>query len=72
MLAQITGSVYDKEFCGGIVLKDDKVTEAPPLLRFLVGKTRDQVRKVCQDRSWSVRVVSLDPGDQNGSSSRGP
>jgi hypothetical protein len=60
MLAQITGKAYDKEFCGGIVLVDDRVTEAAPLLKFLVGKTRSQVRKICQGYSWSVRVVTLD------------
>ena len=58
LLAQITGVAYDKAFCAGIVLVDDKVTEAAPRLDFLVGQTRDQVRKVCQEKSWSVRVVS--------------
>lgn len=73
MLAQISGKAYDKEFCGGIVLENDRVTQAAPLLGFLVGKTRAQVRKICQGYSWSVRVVSPDAQEnQDGASTSRP
>lgn len=66
LLAQISGESQKGEyFCGGISLKDDVVVEAAPLLGFMVGKTRAQVRKVCQDFSWSVRVVCSNAPEEN-------
>lgn len=40
MLAQVTAP----HLCAGIVLRDDVVVEAAPILRWMVGKSRDEVR----------------------------
>ena len=53
MLAQITAP----HFCAGIVLADDEVVEAAPILRYMVGWYRDRVRTYCNSKGWKVRVV---------------
>lgn len=53
MLAQITSSY----FCVGIVPVNDRVTEAAPIVWWMVGKTRDQVRAHCVAKGWTVLVV---------------
>lgn len=56
ILAQITA---DKpRFAAGIVLWDDKVIEAAPIVRrALKGKTRAFVRQYCQAKGWKISVV---------------
>ena len=46
-------------FCG-IVLWDDLVVEAAPIVHYMKqGKwTRDQVRAYCAKKGWTVSVVS--------------
>jgi hypothetical protein len=53
ILAQITGP----HFSAGIVLQDDYVVEAAPILRYMRGWRRDRVRRFCVDKDWDVRVV---------------
>jgi len=46
-------------FCAGIVLWDDTVVEAAPVVRYMAKKhwSRAQVRRYCADRGWKVFVV---------------
>jgi hypothetical protein len=55
VLAQIKG----EKFTAGIVLFDDVVVEAAPIVHFMKrGKfTRDRVREHCRKKGWSVSVV---------------
>lgn len=54
LLVQVTSA----RFCAGIVLMDDIVTEAAPILRrHVLGKTRDQARAVFAAKGWEARVV---------------
>jgi hypothetical protein len=54
-LAQIHGD----KFHAGIVLFDDVVVEAAPIVRFMKrGKwSRDRVREHCRTKGWTVEVV---------------
>ena len=58
-LAQITGRTRrGRPFCAAIVLFDDRVVEAAPILmKPLKGKTRAQVRTYCFNAGWRVSVV---------------
>jgi hypothetical protein len=57
-LAQITSS-GPKRFVAGIVLFDDKVVEAAPIVGYMKkGRwTRDRVRAYCAERGWTIEVV---------------
>jgi hypothetical protein len=63
LLAQVTAP----NFCTGIVLTGDVVTEASPILRYMApdaktgrpGWTRDQVRDYVSRKGWKVQVVKL-------------
>ena len=46
-----------KPFTAGIVLWDDKVVEAAPIVKYMKGWTRDRVRAYCKERGFSVSVV---------------
>jgi hypothetical protein len=40
-------------FYCGVVLHDDKVTQAAPIVRkWAMGKTSEQVRQYCRARGW--------------------
>lgn len=61
LLAQITGATdKGQRFNAGIVLWDDVVIEAAPIVGFMKRKkwTRDLVRDHCQRKGWTVSVVS--------------
>jgi hypothetical protein len=55
ILAQIDGG----KFSAGIVLWDDRVVEAAPIVGFMKKQklTRDQVRKYCERKGWKISVV---------------
>ena len=48
-----------KGFNAGIVLQDDVVVEAAPIVGFMKKQkwTRGRVRDYCRQRGWSVSVV---------------
>jgi hypothetical protein len=58
ILAQIRAP-KPRQFVAGIVLWDDVVVEAAPIVHFMkCGKwTRDRVREHCRDKGWSIAVV---------------
>jgi hypothetical protein len=56
ILAQIQAD-GKKPFTAGIVLWDDKVIEAAPIVRYMKGWSRDRVRSYCKERGFSVEVV---------------
>ena len=58
-LAQIsTPGGERKPFVAAILLWDDKVIEAAPILRFMKGWMRDNVRTHCAHKGWKVKVVT--------------
>jgi hypothetical protein len=44
-------------FTAGIVLHDDVVTQAAPIVRYMQRWSRDRVRAFCLEKGWSVAVV---------------
>jgi hypothetical protein len=46
-------------FYAGIVLWGDKVVEAAPILKYMVGWDRDRVRAYCAKKQWKVSTVNV-------------
>jgi len=59
LLAQIRAD----KFTAAIVLRDERVIEAAPIVRYMVGWKRDSVRSYCKERRWEISVVN--PLDKN-------
>jgi hypothetical protein len=59
IIAQIT-SDKPPVFTAGLVLRDDAVFEAAPILGYMVrGRwTRAVVRDYCERRGWKIKVLS--------------
>ena len=57
-LAQITATA-PRKFTAGIVLWDDRVVEAAPIVYFMKRDkwTRQRVRNYCAEKGWKVTVV---------------
>ena len=45
-------------FYCGIVLRQDHVVEAAPIVKYMKGWSRDRVREYCQKKNWKVAVVA--------------
>jgi len=56
MLAQIKAP----HFTAGIVLEDDVVSVAAPIVKYMVGWHRNYVRDYCQKKRWKISVVKQD------------
>ena len=54
---KILAQIEAPHFCAGLVLVDDTVNEAPPVLKYMVGWSRDRVRDYCKDKGWRIVVV---------------
>ena len=67
ILAQISGTKA-KPFSAGIVLFDDVVVEAAPIIGFMKKNkfTRDQVREYCRAKGWEINVVYEQRRSANG------
>jgi hypothetical protein len=46
-----------KPFTAGLVLWDNKVVEAAPIVRYMKGWSRDRARSYCESKGWKVTVV---------------
>lgn len=58
-MIEILATIEAPHFNAGIVLWDDRVIEAAPIIGYMKRKrwTRDQVRDYCASKGWSVSVV---------------
>ena len=53
VIAQITAP----HFCAGIVLLDSEVVHVAPIVKYMLGWSRDKVRSYCREKKWKVTVV---------------
>lgn len=44
-------------FYAGVVLLDDRVTEAADIVKYMRKWSRDEVRDYCKNKGWKVSVV---------------
>lgn len=54
MLAQIKAP----HFCAGIILTGGVVTEAAPIVKYMIGWDRKKVRAYCDKKGWTTFIVS--------------
>lgn len=52
MMMQITAA----HFCAGLVM-DEKVTEAAPILRYMIGWSSKRVIEYCMRNGWTMEIV---------------
>jgi len=57
MLVQVTAP----HFVAGLVMENDIVIEAAPILRWAIGKKRDWLRSYFERKDWTVKVVPSQP-----------
>lgn len=59
LMVEILAQIHAPHFHAGIVLWDDKVVEAAPIVLYMKkGKWhRDRVREYCQTKGWTIEVV---------------
>jgi hypothetical protein len=53
VLARITAP----HFTAGIIIRDGAVTDAPPILRYMLGWPPQRVLAYCERKGWTVRRV---------------
>ena len=56
-MKETLASIDAPHFNAGIVLWDDLVIEAAPIVRYMRKWPRDRVRSYCKDKGWTVCVV---------------
>jgi hypothetical protein len=44
-------------FCAGLEMADNNVSNAAPIIKWMIGKSRYSVRAYCQSRGWRSNVV---------------
>ncbi len=48
-------------FCG-VVLREDKVIQAAPIVRYMLGWNAQRLKRYCQRRGWRVEAVTINGG----------
>lgn len=56
-MTETLAAIDAPHFCAGIVLWDDKVVEAAPIVRYMKKWSRDRVRDYCKGKAWKVSVI---------------
>jgi hypothetical protein len=44
-------------FCAGADVKDGKIIDAAPIIKWMKGRTLWWVRKYCEKKKWEIEVV---------------
>lgn len=45
--------------CAGLVTEDDEVIAAAPILKWAIGKSREELRGYFREQGWGVRRVPM-------------
>ena len=53
-MIEILAAIKAPKFHAGIVLWNDKVVEAAPIVRYMRGWSRKNVREYCKERGWQI------------------
>ena len=57
-MTEVLAQIRADNFTAGIALRDDRVVEAAPIVKYMKGWKRDSVRSYCKERRWEISVVS--------------
>jgi hypothetical protein len=56
---EILVAVDAPHFYAGIVLRDDVVIDAAPILRWTLGKRREMLRDYFAQKGWRTRIIII-------------
>ena len=56
-MTETLAQIKAPHFTAGIVLWDDVVVEAAPIVGYMKRWARDRVREYCQKKGWTISVV---------------
>ena len=56
-MTEILAAIDAPHFYCGIVLQDDVVVEAAPIVKYMKRWTRARVRDYCASKGWKISVV---------------
>jgi hypothetical protein len=58
-MIEILAAIDAKHFLAGVVLFDDRVVEAAPIVGYMKKQkwTRERVRDYCASKGWKITVV---------------
>lgn len=56
-MREILAVIDAPHFYAGIVLWDDRVTEAAHIVKYMRKWSRDRVREYCREKGWRISVV---------------
>jgi hypothetical protein len=59
-VSEVLAQIKNDRFTAGIVLRDDRVIDAAPIVKYMKGWKRDSVRSYCKERRWQISVVMTD------------
>ena len=51
--------VQAPHFVAGAVMTEDKIVHAAPIIRWMVGKKRDYLRRYCKRKGWEIRAFLI-------------
>lgn len=59
LVTEVLACIRAAHFTAGVVLWDDKVVEAAPIVGYMKKQkwSRDRVRSYCKDKGWEISVV---------------
>lgn len=58
-----TMQITAPHFCAGLVLADNRVTEAAPILRYMIGWPITRVWLYCHKKRWTYEPAEYEPAD---------
>lgn len=53
---KLIASINAPHFYCGIVLIDDRVIRAAPIVKYMIGWSRNRVREYCTKKCWIIEV----------------
>lgn len=58
-MIEVLAQIRAGHFTAGVVLWDDKVVEAAPIIGYMKKQkwTRDRVRNYCNEKGWEIGVI---------------
>lgn len=56
-MIELTAQIKADKFTAAIVLHDNRVVEAAPIVKYMKGWKRSSVRSYCKERRWEISVV---------------
>lgn len=57
-MGELLAVIDAPHFYAGIVLRKDRVSEAAPIVKYMLGWNAERVLEYCQRKKWIIHVVN--------------